>query len=101
MCWLSQQHTSPFSLRPSPFEHKTTDRIDSTHAPEAVGAYPYARKVGGLIFLSGIGPRKRGESDIPGVTQDTDGNVVAKDIEALCRSCFDNVKVVMDDAQVP
>ena len=78
-----------------------TDRIDSTHAPEPVGAYPHARKAGGLIFLSGIGPRKRGKSEIPGVTQDVDGNVVAKDIEAQCRSCFDNVKAVMADADVP
>ena len=78
-----------------------TDRIDSNRAPEPVGAYPHARKAGGLIFLSGIGPRKRGETEIPGVTQDAEGNVVAKDIEAQCRSCFDNVRVVMADAQVP
>lgn len=78
-----------------------TDRIDSNRAPEPVGAYPHARKAGGLVFLSGIGPRKRGETEIPGVTQDADGNVVAKDIEAQCRSCFDNVKTVMADAGVP
>ena len=52
------------------------DRIDSTHAPEPVGAYPHARKAGGLLFLSGIGPRKRGSSEIPGVTLDSDGNVM-------------------------
>lgn len=78
-----------------------TERIDSTSAPEPVGAYPHARKAGNLLFLSGIGPRKRGSSRIPGVTLDQSGNVVAKDIEAQCRSCFDNVRAVMADADVP
>ena len=78
-----------------------TERIDSTSAPEPVGAYPHARKAGNLLFLSGIGPRKRGSSQIPGVTLDQAGNVVEKDIEAQCRSCFDNVRAVMADADVP
>ena len=79
----------------------TDDRIDSTTAPEPVGAYPHARRAGNLLFLSGVGPRKRGTSEIPGVTLGADGEVVAKDIEAQCRSCFDNAKAVMADAGVP
>jgi len=77
------------------------NRIDSTTAPEPVGAYPHAKRAGNLLFLSGVGPRKRGTKDIPGVTLGPDGEVVAKDIEAQCRSCFDNVKAVMADAGVP
>lgn len=77
------------------------DRVESTRAPEPVGAYPHARRVGGMLYLSGIGPRKRGSKAIPGVTLDERGNVVAKDIEQQCRSCFDNVRAVMEDAGVP
>jgi 2-aminomuconate deaminase len=77
------------------------DRIDSTTAPEPVGAYPHAKRAGNLLFLSGVGPRKRGTKEIPGVTLGPDGEVVAKDIEAQCRSCFDNVRAVMNDAGVP
>lgn len=72
--------------------------IDSTRAPEPVGAYPHARRAGNLLFLSGIGPRRRGTQEIPGVTLDAHGHVVAKDIEAQCRSCFDNVRAVIEDA---
>ena len=75
--------------------------IESQRAPEPVGAYPHARRAGGLLFLSGVGPRQRGSTSIPGVTLDDGGNVIAKDIEAQCRSCFDNVRAIMDDAGVP
>ncbi len=70
----------------------------SDRAPEPVGAYPHAKRVGDLLFLSGVGPRKRGSAEIPGVEQDEHGNVVAYDIEAQCRSCFDNVRAVLEDA---
>ncbi|MDG2054770.1 MAG: RidA family protein [Phycisphaerales bacterium] len=72
--------------------------IESSRAPEPVGAYPHARRVGNLLFLSGIGPRERGSSQIPGVTLDDQGRVVHKDIEAQCRSCFRNVRHVLEDA---
>ncbi len=70
----------------------------SQRAPEPVGAYPHARRVGNLLFLSGVGPRKRGTKEIPGVELDANGNVTAHDIEAQCRSCFDNVRAVLEDA---
>jgi 2-aminomuconate deaminase len=70
----------------------------SSRAPEPVGAYPHARRVGDLLFLSGVGPRKRGSTEIPGVEQDEHGKVTAYDIEAQCRSCFDNVRAVLEDA---
>ena|GEM_PF-809329 len=67
-------------------------------APEPVGAYPHARRVGNLLFLSGIGPRVRGQQEIPGVTCDDDGRVVAHDIEVQCRSVFENVRTVLKES---
>ena len=72
--------------------------IISSRAPEPVGAYPHAKRVGNLLFLSGVGPRRRGRPEIPGVTLDDQGNITAYDIEAQCRSCFDNVRAVLEDA---
>jgi 2-aminomuconate deaminase len=71
---------------------------DSARAPEPVGPYPHARRVGGLLFLSGVGPRARGSREIPGVTLDAGGRVTAYDIEVQCRSCFNNVRTVLEDA---
>lgn len=70
--------------------------ISSDKAPEPVGPYPHARRVGNLLFLSGVGPRKRGSKDIPGVTLDDQGVVVISDIEIQCRSVFDNVRHVLE-----
>lgn len=74
------------------------DRIESTRAPEPVGAYPHARRVGNLLFLSGVGPRRRGSPDIPGVVLDAEGVMLSYDIEAQCRSCFDNVRAVLEES---
>ena len=68
----------------------------SDKAPEPMGAYPHARKVGNLLFLSGIGPRKRGSKEIPGVSQDASGNISSYDIEQQCRSVFENVKNILE-----
>lgn len=65
-------------------------------APEPVGAYPHARRVGNLLFLSGLGPRRRGSGRIPGVRLDGAGRVAEIDIEAQCRSCFQNVRAVLE-----
>ena len=73
-------------------------KIHSSKAPEPVGLYPHARRVGDLLFLSGVGPRKRGSKDIPGVTLDARGGIVTYDIEAQCRSVFDNVRYILEDA---
>src|SRR3977135_2800419 len=74
------------------------DAINSEKAPEPVGSYPHAQRVGNLLFLSGVGPRKRGSKDIPGVTLDAAGNVVSYDIDAQMRSCFENVRLVLEEA---
>jgi 2-aminomuconate deaminase len=72
--------------------------VTSSRAPEPVGPYPHARRVGNLLFLSGIGPRVRGNSAIPGVTLDDDGTVTSYDFESQCRQVFENVRVVLEDA---
>jgi 2-aminomuconate deaminase len=72
--------------------------ITSQRAAEPVGSFPHARRVGNLLFLSGIGPRVRGSKEIPGVTFDVAGNVVAKDIIAQCESVFANVRAILEDA---
>ncbi len=69
----------------------------TTRAPEPVGAYPAARRVGNLLFLSGQGPRRRGDKNIPGVTLGPDGKVQTYDIEAQVRACFDNVRAVLEE----
>ena len=73
-------------------------KVHSSRAPEPVGLYPHARRVGNLLFLSGVGPRKRGSKDIPGVTLDAQGKVVDHDIEAQCRSVFENVRLILEEA---
>ena len=70
----------------------------SDRAPEPVGAYPHAKRAGDFLYLSGVGPRQRGTKEIPGVTLDSDGKLVDHDIELQCRSCFDNVKTILEDA---
>lgn len=72
--------------------------VTSDRAPEPVGHFPHARRVGQLLFLSGIGPRDRGRREIPGVTLDGDGRVASYDIETQCRAVFRNVRTVLEDA---
>lgn len=72
--------------------------FDSARAPEPVGAYPHARRVGNLLFLSGVGPRKRDSKDIPGVTLNERGEIESYDITAQCESCFANVRAILEDA---
>lgn len=70
--------------------------IHTDHAAKPLGAYPHARKAGGLLFLSGIGPRSPKDNSVPGLVQDEQGNIVAHDIEAECHSVFANVKAVLE-----
>lgn len=68
----------------------------SDQAPEPVGAYPHSRRAGNLLFLSGVGPRKRGAKEIPGVTLDPQGNIVDYNIEEQCRAVFQNVRYILE-----
>lgn len=72
--------------------------IESSKAPEPVGLYPHARRVGNLLFLSGVGSRARGSKTIPGVELNDAGEIVSYDIETQCRSVFQNVRYILEDA---
>lgn len=72
------------------------EQIHSHDAPDPVGAYPHAKKVGNLLFLSGVGPRKKGSKEIPGVTLDERGNIKDYDIELQCHAVFENVKLILE-----
>jgi 2-aminomuconate deaminase len=74
------------------------ESFESSRAPEPVGAFPHAKRVGDLLFLSGIGPRVRGSKEIPGVTLDAGGDIVSYDIATQCRAVFENVRLVLEDA---
>src|SRR5688572_23436096 len=76
----------------------SNQKIISSSAPEPVGLYPHARKVGNLLFLSGVGPREKGNKKIPGVELDSDGNIISYNIEAQCHSVFKNVRAILEDA---
>ena len=74
----------------------------SKEAPKPMGLYPYTRRAGNLLFLSGVGPRAAGsgseEANIPGLKFDKNGNYESFDFEAQCRSVFDNVRTILEDA---
>jgi len=72
--------------------------IKTDNAPRPVGAYPHAKKVGDLLFLSGIGPRPVDGGPAPGVTLDDSGDVISYDIEAQCHAVFANVRAVLESA---
>ena len=73
------------------------DIFNSLKVPEPVGPYPHARKVGNLLFLSGVGPRERGTKEIPGVELNDDGEIASYDIEVQCRSVFQNVRHIVEE----
>lgn len=70
--------------------------IHTDKAASPLGAYPHARRAGGLLFLSGIGPRNPVDNSIPGLKLDDNGNIVSYDIEAECHAVFSNVKAVLE-----
>ena len=74
------------------------EKFNSDRAPRAVGLYPHARKIGNLLFLSGVGPRKVGQTDIPGVILNLNGEVESYDIETQCHSVFRNIRFILEDA---
>ena len=70
----------------------------SPRAPEPVGPYPHARRVGNLLFVSGMGPRERGSKKIPGVELDANGNILSYDFEMQCHSVLRNIRYILEDA---
>ena len=78
------------------------ERISTNKAPKPVGLYPHARKVGNLLFLSGVGPRTADsdatDSVVPGLELDKNGNFISFDFEAQCKSVFDNVRIILEES---
>lgn len=74
----------------------SSEKFDASEAPKPVGLYPHARRVGNLLFLSGIGPRDPKDDSVPGLTQSKSGNYTSFDFEAQCHSVFQNVRRVLD-----
>jgi 2-aminomuconate deaminase len=72
--------------------------INTKRAPEPVGAYPHARVANGFVFLSGVGPRKPGTKDIPGVHMDARGRVISYDVRVQTESVIENIKIILEDA---
>lgn len=72
------------------------DIVHAAAAPKAVGAYPHARRVGNLLFLSGVGPRRAADDSVPGNVIDAQGRLIDYDMEAQCRQVFDNVRSVLE-----
>ena len=73
-----------------------SDAIHAAGAPKPVGVYPHARRVGNLLFLSGIGPRDPASNAIAGNEYFADGRVRSYDIEAQARAVFANVRAVLE-----
>lgn len=73
-----------------------SDVVRTDTAPAPVGAYPHARRVGDLLFLSGVGPREPGSNTIPGNVYDAEGKLTGYDIEQQCRQVFANVRAVLE-----
>jgi 2-aminomuconate deaminase len=73
-----------------------SESIHASAAPKAVGRYPHARRVGNMLYLSGIGPRNAGDDGIPGNVLATDGSLASYDIVAQCHSVFANVRTVLE-----
>ena len=74
------------------------EKFNSDRAPQAVGLYPHARRVGNMLYLSGVGPRKAGQTEIPGVTLNDSGEIEKYDIETQCHSVFENIRFILEDA---
>lgn len=76
--------------------HMSNTIVNTTNAAKPLGTYPHARRVGNLLFLSGIGSRNAADNSIPGLQLDADGNIIAYDIAAETHQCFANVKAVLE-----
>lgn len=78
------------------------ESISAANAPKPVGTYPHARKIGNLLFLSGVGPRlpksNHNDSEVPGLKTDHNGNFTEFDFEAQVHAVFNNVKIILEES---
>ncbi len=90
--------SEPVPVAPPPAEKPASQVIRTEKAPKPVGPYPHARRVGGMLFLSGIGPRTPGTGEVPGLIRDAGGNVIGHDIEVQTRAAIANVRTILEEA---
>ncbi|MGB1845001.1 MAG: RidA family protein, partial [Candidatus Poseidoniaceae archaeon] len=75
------------------------DAVNTDTAPKPVGAYPHARRVGDMLYLSGVGPRQPGTNAIPGgPIHDDEGKPLEYDIKAQTHAVITNVERVLKEA---
>ena len=73
--------------------------VNTDSAPKPVGAYPHARRVGNMLYLSGVGPRQPGTNAIPGgPIHDENGEPLNYDIKAQTHAVVENVRRVVEEA---
>ena len=78
---------------------KAEGSVNTNSAPKPVGAYPHARRVGDLLYLSGVGPRQPGTNEIPGgPIHDQQGNPLNYDIKAQTQAVVDNISRILEEA---
>jgi 2-aminophenol/2-amino-5-chlorophenol 1,6-dioxygenase alpha subunit len=85
--------------RESEMSSQQDESIVTPKAPPPVGPYPHARRVGNLLFLSGIGPRRAGTGEIAGIIRDGAGSVIGHDIEVQTRAAIENVRAILEAAE--
>ncbi|MDP6865825.1 MAG: RidA family protein, partial [Candidatus Poseidoniaceae archaeon] len=75
------------------------DAVNTDSAPKPVGLYPHARRVGDLLYLSGVGPRQPGTNAIPGgPIRDGNGQPLEYDIKAQTRAVVENIARILEEA---
>lgn len=73
--------------------------VNTDAAPKPVGAYPHARRVGDMLYLSGVGPRQPGTNAIPGgPIHDENGEPLNYDIKAQTHAVVENVRRIVEEA---
>ena len=91
----SQSENGPALWEPT----KAEGSVNTDSAPKPVGAYPHARRVGDLLYLSGVGPRQPGTNEIPGgPIHDKQGNALNYDIKAQTQAVVDNITRILEEA---
>ena len=97
---IIKEESNNKQLTPNNKQQTTSNKqqtiTNTSNAAKPLGAYPHARKVGDLLFLSGIGSRSAKDNSIPGLKMDGEGNILQYDIEAETHQCFANVKAVLE-----
>jgi 2-aminomuconate deaminase len=96
---LEGEPTPVTAADPEPSAPSDGDKVNTDAAPAPVGAYPHARRVGDLLYLSGVGPRQAGTDEIPGgPVRDASGAALDYDIAAQTEATIDNVRKILEAA---